>query len=223
MIDHPKYASDKGHYVRAFEIIHKDLIALFDYIEPADANHETYSFRVHELLTRACIEVEANLAAILADQDYAGRRKDWKMADYRKVNQSHRLSSFRVKLPIWKGRSDLREPFKAWENPDGALAWYQDYNAAKHDRHGSFPRANFNSLIDAVSGLVALVASQFFNATTKTDSYLLLEGPNDGFDESVASYYRVGFPADWPEAERYEFNWNELVNEGDPFARFVYT
>jgi hypothetical protein len=38
-------------------------IEAVDYVEPADQNLNTYSFRIHELLMRACIEVEANCKA----------------------------------------------------------------------------------------------------------------------------------------------------------------
>jgi hypothetical protein len=35
---HPKFAVDPHHYVRAFLVLQKDLLELFDYIEPADKN-----------------------------------------------------------------------------------------------------------------------------------------------------------------------------------------
>jgi hypothetical protein len=59
-IKHAQYAVAPAHYIRAFQILQKDLIELFDYVEPADKNKECYSYRIHELHTRACIEVEAN-------------------------------------------------------------------------------------------------------------------------------------------------------------------
>ncbi len=68
---HPKFAVDPQHYVRAFLIIQKDLLELFDYIEPADKNLASYSFRVHELLLRVCVEVEANCKAVLKENGYA--------------------------------------------------------------------------------------------------------------------------------------------------------
>ena len=64
-IEHPKYAKSPEHYVRAFMLLLKDMQELFDYIEPADENLSCYSYRIHELLLRACVEVEANCKAIL--------------------------------------------------------------------------------------------------------------------------------------------------------------
>jgi hypothetical protein len=222
-VEHPAYATDVEHYLRAFDVIQKDLIELFDFIEPADSNGGTYSFRVHELLTRTCIEVEANLTAILEANGYPRSGSDWTMKDYKKVNQSHRLSSCRVKYPNWTGQHGVRQPFSSWADPSGSLDWYKSYNAAKHDRHGSFSRATLSALTDAVGGLAILLATQFFNATTGAgDSFLTTEGPYDGYDESVARYYRVQYAHDWPVDQRYQFNWQTLKTETDPFQRFIY-
>ena len=73
---HPKYAQAPEHYVRAFLILLKDLRELFDYVEPADANLACYSYRIHALLLRACVDVEANCRAILAENGYS-RPGDW--------------------------------------------------------------------------------------------------------------------------------------------------
>jgi hypothetical protein len=55
-----EYANLPHHYTRAFFIIQKDLLNIFEFIEPADVNLIAYSFRIHELLMRICIEIEAN-------------------------------------------------------------------------------------------------------------------------------------------------------------------
>jgi hypothetical protein len=66
----PRYAVAAQQYVRAFEIIQNDLLELFEYVEPADKNTCSYSYRMHELLMRTCIEVEANWKAIMAENGY---------------------------------------------------------------------------------------------------------------------------------------------------------
>jgi hypothetical protein len=145
-VRHPAFAQHPDKYVRAFLLIQKDFQALFDYIEPADANLPCYSFRTHELLVRTCIEVEANFKAILLENGFA-RPGDWNMQDYRKVNRTHRLSSYQVKVPYWHGVGSIRTPFAAWDGAaGGGLSWYQAYNAKKHDRHAEFNRANFENL-----------------------------------------------------------------------------
>jgi len=65
---HPLFALSPAPYVRAYLLLLKDLRDLFDYVEPADTNLRCYSFRIHALLLRACVEVEANFKAILTRQ-----------------------------------------------------------------------------------------------------------------------------------------------------------
>lgn len=66
----PLYAVNPEHYIRGFLLIQNDLKKLFEYIEPADRNLETYSFRIHELLMRSCIGIEANFKAIVQENIY---------------------------------------------------------------------------------------------------------------------------------------------------------
>ena len=58
-VTHPDFANSPEHYIRSFLILQKDLRELFDYVEPADRNLRTYSYRIHSLLLRECVEVEA--------------------------------------------------------------------------------------------------------------------------------------------------------------------
>ena len=77
---HPRYAQSSVHYVRAFLLILKDLQELFDYVEPADKNLACYSYRIHSLLLRACVEAEAICRAVLKEDGYS-RSGDWNMVD----------------------------------------------------------------------------------------------------------------------------------------------
>lgn len=133
-------------------LIQKDLLELFDYVEPSDTNRLCYSYRIHELHTRTCIEIEANCKAILSENGYI-RAGDWNMGDYRKLNTTHRLSSYEINFPLWYGNEAKRKPFAAWSGA-GPLGWYQAYNETKHNRHENFEQANFENLLNAVSGLV---------------------------------------------------------------------
>lgn len=127
-IIHQKYANNPSHYVRALLVIQKDLLELFDYVEPAYKNRKTYSFRIHELLTRICIEIEANCVAILKENGYT-KSSDFNMTDYQKINKTHRLAAYEVKIPIWNGLNDVRKPFANWDLPTPIKpAWYTTYN-----------------------------------------------------------------------------------------------
>src|ERR1051325_5626530 len=93
-IIHSKYANSPEQYIHAFLLLQKDLQLLFDYIEPSETNLNCYSYRIHELLLRACIEIEANFKAIFLDNDFTKKGDMMNMEDYKKIEYSHKLSSY---------------------------------------------------------------------------------------------------------------------------------
>ena len=102
------YAQLREHYIRAFFLIQDDLKKLFEYVEPSEESKNTYSYRIHELLMRTCIEIEANFKAILSENTYTLEKDRWNndiynIRVYKRVNITHHLSSYRVSLPIWNG------------------------------------------------------------------------------------------------------------------------
>jgi hypothetical protein len=114
----------------------------------------------------------------------------------------------------------VRIPFSSWGPSGGNLTWYDAYNDTKHDRHTQFNQANFGNLLEAVAGLVALLSSQFcdyafegpYVAQFVDDAYR-----GDGFETATGKYPRVKYPTDWPENERYEFDWEKIKNDPYPF------
>lgn len=219
---HPKFAQSPEHYVRAFLLLLKDLRDLFDYVEPADRNLRCYSYRIHSLLLRACVEVEANCKAILRENGYKPHG-NLSMTDYKKIEKTHFLSGYKVKAPNWSGEKAIRTPFQAWED-GGLLPWYDAYNAAKHDRHAQFEAATFEQLIDAVCGLLVLLSAQFAtNDFTPGETYLSIGNVyGDGMKSGIGGYFRVAFPTNWPMALRYDFDWQALANEAEPFQKIDY-
>jgi hypothetical protein len=218
---HPKYAQAPEQYVRAFLVIQKDLQELFDYVEPSDSNENCYSYRIHELLLRSCVEVEANCKAILEENDYS-RKGDWNMGDYKKINPSHHLHLYEVGIPIWCGTHQRRFPFAAW-GTGGTLPWYDAYNRTKHDRHSLFHKATLGQMLDAICGLVALLASQFITEDfLPGPSYRVIAGSSDGLESAPGGYFRVKFPDNWPACDRYDINWQKLKSDADPFQNIVF-
>jgi hypothetical protein len=223
-IHHPKYAEFPDHYFRGFDLIMRDLISLFDYIEPSDTNFGTYSFRIHELLFRTCVEVEANFTAILRENGYS-KSGNWTMEkDYYKIEASHHLSDFAVLFPVWYGGQTPRVPFADWATIYNPLFWYKTYNTVKHDRLQEFTNANFKNLTYAVASLVAVIAAQFgrenyFPGPTTIGMTL---HPSDGMDESIAGYFRVKYPKNWTTNELYDFDWQSIKSQTDPFANYPY-
>jgi hypothetical protein len=227
---HPKYSQSPSRYVRAFLLLLKDLQELFDYVEPADNNLSCYSYRIHALLLRACVEVEANCKAILKENGYIkkdkkGKDADMNMSDYKKLNLTHRLSSYQVKVPYWSGNKNIRTPFSAWAT-NGSLPWYEAYNTTKHDRLAEFQAATFEHLLDACCGVLVILSAQFeTNDFSPGNTLLAVSGSNDndGMESGIGNYFRVKFPDDWPQELRYEFDWQKLKNEPDPFQNIDYS
>lgn len=219
---HPKFAQSPEHYVRAFLIILKDLQELFDFVEPAHKNLTCYSYRIHALLLRTCVEVEANCKAILKENGYV-RPGDWNMGDYGKIEKTHLLSGYEVKVPTWTGTAALRVSFKAWAT-GGSIAWYNAYNTTKHDRHSQFEEATFEHLIDACCGLLVVLSAQFeSNDFSPGNTLLAVGGPNDGMKNGIGGFFRVRFPSNWPNELRYDFDWQQLKHEADPFQAIDYS
>ncbi|NVK45493.1 MAG: hypothetical protein HWE33_04240 [Rhodobacteraceae bacterium] len=224
------YSQDPGLYLRSFELIASDLQTLFEYIEPSDEALSTFSFRIHELLVRTCIEIEANFKAILRENKFS-KAGNWNISDYRKIDFSHHLSSYKVQLPIWRNGPKIFAPFESWHafrnirNHDGkaTLTWYQAYNASKHDRHSEFPSSNFENLLNAVSGLAVLLSAQF-NTGNLTGGGALVSGPDipSDFDDAEWGPFRLCYPNDWEENEKYDFNWAELKKEENRYEKFNY-
>jgi hypothetical protein len=144
------------------------------------------------------------------------------MKHYKKINASHHLSAFEVKLPFWHGEKNIRRPFEMWSS-FGRLPWYQAYNETKHDRHIGFSKATLDHLIDSVCGVVTIICAQF--STAQFDYVLTTGDLPDGYHLTIGRYFTVRFPNDWPEEERYDFDleWSaHLRHEEDPFQNFPY-
>lgn len=219
---HAAYAKDPAHYVRAFLVLQNDLLKLFEYIEPSDSNHGAYSFRTHELLLRAAVEVEANCKAILSENGYAKLNPDyWNIKDYAKVNATHHLSSYEVLIPVWKGLSFRRRPFATWAN-SSLLPWYTAYNQSKHDRHSNFDKATFQHVVDAICGVLVLLSSQFMTEDfAGGDDHIVAHSEYEG-ELGIGQRFRVKFPNDWVDADRYDFNWEQLKQLPNPIQSHVY-
>jgi hypothetical protein len=223
-VEEPEYAKNPEHYVRAFTLILNDLQSIFEYLEPSDECREAYSYRIHALLMRTCIEVEANFKAILEENSFTPPRL-LNMSHYRKVDATHHLSSYEVMLPIWNGTSPILRPFEPWKAwrgrsmPQGtkvSLPWYQAYNASKHDRQDEFKNANFGTLVDAVAGLLVLISSQFRHRDFSAGPDFIGSATwldTQGMEPSTGSLFRIKYPEDWTDDELYDFDWSAMKTQ----------
>lgn len=226
-----EYSKTPHHYVRAFILIQNDLQRLFEYVEPSDTNLKTYSYRIHELFMRACIEIEANFKAILTEnffnpKDKKGNfrsEKSWTIQDYWIINKTHHLSAYKVFITTWEGESSIFNPFKNWDSQVN-LFWYQAYNKSKHDRQLQFKEASFSNLLNSIAALLILLSSQFRTETFSPGSSSL-ELTIDNYhntEPALGNFFHIEFPSNWKDEEKYDFDWSILKNQPQRFEKINY-
>jgi len=224
------YGERPDLYIRSFVLLQDDIRELFKFVEPADANQSSYSLRTLELLVRTCVELEANFKSIFRANTYrraTGNANLNAKDDYFKINRSHYLSGYRVRVPYWSGVEGERRPFEAWSAGDyQPLPWYQAYNNAKHDRLYALSEASLRHLIDAWCGLAVVLTAQFLQEDFGPGHQIITTGYGvsllDGFEPAIGNYLSIAPPEDVPVEDRYEFDWRALLEQDEPFVRYDY-
>ncbi len=226
----PEYALNPAHFTRALALVIQDLRNIFEYVEPSTEGESAFSYRIHALLMRTCIEIEANFKSIFSANGFVtSANKPLDIRQYRRIDATHHLSSYEVELPIWNGVSRSWKPFESWRQYRGvaaptngiALPWYQAYNASKHNRQQEFRKSNLSALIEAVAALLVVVTSQFRSATFDARAdHLALESGR--FEPSIGDLFRIKHPDDWSDEESYDFDWSTLRLQKDRFNKIDY-
>jgi hypothetical protein len=156
-----------------FLALESDLDATARYVEPTDANDNTYSIEFARILMSAAAEVEVVGKLLLASKGVSLPSKP-NIGQLRELFQKHypKLPSMEVFVP--RAERILR-PWAAWTdspaitnptiesttalvnpkdsaNPD----WWSAYNNVKHARHAAFQQATLANALDAVAALFCL-------------------------------------------------------------------
>jgi hypothetical protein len=223
-----RYANDRAELWRAYMLIEKDLLRLFEYIEPTDGNLSAFSHRTYELLLRTATEFETNCKRILMANRYE-KNRNLNITDYFKLNLSSRLADYSVSLMEWHPGPKTLKPFEEWgtEEEYRPLPWYQSYNHVKHDRNLNFPNASLQNVINAVAGLYVILFSQFFVIDRMaTGNTLEVIRYHQVFNQETMSkwgdIFHIDPPRSWAEDELYDFDWDTLKDSPDPFAKFPF-
>lgn len=212
-----RYCTERVQLLNAYRIIEKDFRQLFEFIEPCQENHNTFSHRIYELFLRTCTEVETNFKGILLDNGYTKRPKDFFIGDYFKVNEVSKLFEYEVRFHAWKDGPRLLRPFSIWSFPNISLPWYKAYNEVKHDRSRNFALANLENLTNAIAGLFVLLASQFGSQVFYSHQYNITNYSMEDFYFDGDSLFSFKFPDSWTNDELYDY-FDE--NDVEPFQNF---
>jgi hypothetical protein len=172
-------------------------------------------------LLRASTEFETNCKRILLDNNYTFQGNP-NIMDYYKINWSSKLSEYSVTLNFWRNGPKTFQPFANWNTGNHSLHWYQAYNAVKHDRQLDFPKCSLENVLNSVSGLLIILFSQFsiyaFNPYQEIGMYDV--NPSTGYVYVNESIFSLQFPTSWNTNEKYDFNWESLNQQQNPFDTF---
>lgn len=216
---HRLYANDRYETIRAYHILEKDVIHLFEFVEPSDSNLATYSYRIYELLLRASTEFEQNCTKILASNGYP-KTSNWNIVDYHKINIATKLNEYKLYINIWASGKKEFKPLFDW-GEGHKLQWYTDYNSVKHNRHDEFHKATLENLLNALGAVYSVVFAQFnyfvLTALQPTMSYQSSYGNELS---SSTSLFSVILPDTWQEEEMYNFDWRQLKDDTTPLQNY---
>lgn len=159
------YAREWSSAVSAVSVLTQRMAEVFRYVEPSvGSNLHAFGHELRQLLVLGCTEVESSLRAILRANAYSAGAGD-RTADFVKLCKPLRLSEWSVR-PTMHPAFPAVAPFRDWDDsrPTQSLAWYDAYNAVKHDRESNFHRATLLNAVTAVAAAYVLLWAQFGKA-----------------------------------------------------------
>lgn len=157
-----EYRNEVAGTVGQLEYLTDALARVLQVVHPEPATLRTYGHEIRNLLIIACTEVEAQCKAVLDANEYARSKKHYSTADYVKLTGAMKLGGYSVQLVACPWLAPV-SPFTRWraDAPTKSLAWYDAYNAVKHDRETNFRQAQLRHAISAVAACAVLAWCQF--------------------------------------------------------------
>ncbi len=215
-----RFSNNMDEQKRLVSIYERELLTIFDYVDPVKNNMSTYSLQIYQLFLKCCTEFENMCKLILSDNGYSLKNNSG-IKDYYKINRLMLLDKYTCSSPYIG--SQKFTPFIDWTNGH-SLNWYQDYNSVKHNRTNEFAKANLNNVINSVAALDVLLYSQYGSCSTARgvvnsrfeiqfeDDYLYI---NNGI-------FEINRPSNSDYQYNYSFDWNTIKNDGMNFDCFKF-
>ena len=171
-----------------------------------------YGHMIRNTLLLAAMEFENECKGLLSAHSYTpihGPNR-WNTSDFVKVLAPLRLADFEVSLGYYPS-IEPRNLFSNWcsEAPTKSLAWYDAYNAVKHDREMNFDMATLAHAIDAVAGCAIMLTAQYRiikNWRDQIGDFFKFSGfPDWSVEEQYINRTREDHPREWkPVAFRFD-------------------
>ena len=140
-------------YLRSKLTLEADIEHLARYVEFSTNNFQTYSLEIAHILLACSSEVDVvakQLCQMINPDSNASN-----INQYREVIRSAipELENIVISLP----RYGLElTPWKNWQENETPL-WWKSHNDVKHQRDEHYPKANLKNVLNAMSGLFALI------------------------------------------------------------------
>src|SRR5690606_11062030 len=98
--------------------------------------------------------------------------------DYVRLKGVLNLSDYSIQMWSYPWLGEVR-PFEKWNAKEStkSLAWYNAYNAVKHDREGEFKRATLEHALSAVIACSVLITAQFGKHSLVNHEYVFESRP----------------------------------------------
>jgi hypothetical protein len=170
-------------------------------VQPTEKTFDTFGHEIRNLLILACTEVESHWRGVLVANGVKGDRFNTKQ--YVKLMAAMRLDEYAVEFPSFPWLPSI-SPFAVWGSsgkPTQDLAWYDAYNAVKHNCEAKFERATLGHAFQAVTACAIMMAAQF--------------GLPHGLGQrsELQSFFHFSAVPRWPLSDVYIYPYGE--NDGD--------
>lgn len=177
------------------------LETVFQSVHPAASNLACHGNAIRNLLILASTECEAQWRGVMTANGYrfqasSNGKPRPSTKDYVKLLPALRLGEYAVRLPLYPSLGAIA-PFRGWDRdrPTASLAWYDSYNAVKHDREAHFDQASLGTAIHAVVACWVMLAAQFGGRAMRQfydlrDYFQLVEAPRWRFSDVYPFAYR---------------------------------
>lgn len=170
------------NYQLAHELLGKDLLDFFSYVEPADANLKVFGPKSYQLYFRICTEFESACKCVIKRPgiapsilDKSSKIKEeskWNITDYVKLNdlvlpnrkdsackvlnlKRGKLSDYKFIIFNWRA-THIFAPLATFEELNSPK-FYQDDSKTKHNRQELFESASLENLINSFLAITYLL------------------------------------------------------------------
>ncbi len=190
-------------------VLMRQLDRICQTVHPTEKTLGTFGHDIRNLLILACTEVEGHWRGVLEAngvKGYGANEDRFTTHQFVKLEAAMRLDEYAVEFPSYPWLPSI-SPFAGWgssDKPTQDLAWYDAYNAVKHNREAEFERAMLGHAFQAVTACAIMMAAQF--------------GLPHGMGQrtELQAFFHFSALPIWPLSEVYIYPYGESTTDRSP-------